>query len=270
MPAPRELDPTHSVAAFLGHKVRTEREKLGWRQEDLAAKVFISRVRITKIELGDDPPNPTLARRLDQVLGLGSDLENLSKLLDNAQVRDYAKLYLARQLEAVAMHDFSIVVPGLLQTEEYARALMLVGQAGDPAEIDRYVVRRIARQEVWARSEPPWMWTILDAAVLRRRVTSDRDGMRKQIEKLREMSELPHINVQILPDAAPMVAGSFSLVTLSNGDRGAYTEGFETGAYTEEPSRVARFQRVYDRLHAYALSEDASTVLIEKAIKEYS
>lgn len=270
MPAPRELDPTDSVAAYLGHKVRTEREKRDWRQEDLAAKVFISRVRITKIELGDDPPNPTLAARLDQVLGLDHDLEHLAGVLVKAQVRDYAKTYLARQLEAIAMHDFSIVIPGLLQTEAYARALMLAGQAGDPAEIDRYVERRVARQEVWAREKPPWMWAILDAAVLRRRNTVDRPGMREQLTKLREMTERPQINVQILPDATPMIPGSLSLLTLPSGDRGAYSEGFETGAYTEEPSSVMRFQRVYDRLHANALNAEASALLIEKAIEEYS
>ncbi|MDJ1136096.1 helix-turn-helix domain-containing protein [Streptomyces iconiensis] len=269
MPAPRELDPTDSVAAYLGHKVRCEREKLAWRQEDLAAKVFISRVRVTKIELGTDPPNPAVAGRLDQVLGLGNDLEYLSRLLARAQFRDYAKAYLARQLEATAMHDFSIVIPGLLQTEAYARALMLDVQTGDQAEVDRYVERRIARQEVWAREEPPWMWAVIDAAVLRR-LMGNRKAMRDQLSRLREMCDRPQVNVQFLPETAIAIPGSISLITMPNGDQGAYTEGFETGAYTEESSSVAHFQRVYDRLHANALSADASTELIEKAIEDYS
>ncbi|MBO8184779.1 helix-turn-helix domain-containing protein [Streptomyces spirodelae] len=269
MPAPRELDPTYSVAAYLGHKIRREREQRDWTQQALAAKVFISRVRVAKIELGTDPPNPSLASRFDKVLGFEDDLANLARALLNAQVRDYAKAFLARQLEASAMHDFSIVVPGLLQTEEYARALLLAGQAGDPAEADRHAERRVARQEVWTRERPPWMWAVLDAAVLRR-ATGGRATMHSQLTKLREMCERPNINVQILPENTTMIPGSVALLTLPNGDRGAYTEGFVTGAYTEEPSRVERFQRVYDRLHADALSACASMELIEKAIEGFA
>ncbi|NSC23273.1 helix-turn-helix transcriptional regulator [Streptomyces albus subsp. chlorinus] len=269
MPAPRELDPTYSVAAYLGHKIRRERERRGWTQVDLAGRVFISRARLAKVELGTDPPNPALAARFDKVLGFEDDLKNLAGVLLNSQFRDYAQAYLARQLEAAAIHGYSIVVPGLLQTEAYARALMLDAEAEDPAEVDRYVERRIARQEVWARAKPPWMWTLLDAAVLRRTV-GGRATMREQLCKIREMCEPPYVNLQIIPDDTAAIPGSLWLLTLPNGDRGAYTEGFETGAYSEEPSMVARFQRVYDRLHASALSADASMELIEKAIEGYS
>ncbi|UNS97270.1 Scr1 family TA system antitoxin-like transcriptional regulator [Streptomyces tubbatahanensis] len=269
MPAPRQLDPTYSVAAYLGHKIRREREKRKWTQQVLAAKVFVSRVRVAKVELGSDPPNPSLASRFDQVLGFEDDLYNLARVLENVQVRDYAQAYLARQLEAIAIHGYSIVVPGLLQTDDYARALMLAGQAGDPEEIDRYVERRVARQEVWKRTKPPWMWTLLDAAVLRRE-TGGRSVMRGQLTRLREMCELPQINVQILPENTTAIAGSLWLLTLPNGDRGAYTEGFSVGAYMEETAQVTRFQRVYDWLHTNALSADASMKLIEQAIEGYA
>ncbi|UNS98610.1 helix-turn-helix transcriptional regulator [Streptomyces tubbatahanensis] len=269
MPPARELDPTASLAAFLGHKVRRERERRGWTQQHLGEQVFISRVRVTKIELGTDPPNPSLAGRFDRVLGLEGELENLAKVLQNDQVRDYARAYLARQLEAEAMHDLWIVIPGLLQTEDYAGALMREVQAGAPAEIERYVERRIARQAVWDRAAPPWMWAVIDAAVLGR-VTGGRATMRGQLIRMREMCEIPQVNLQFLPSTATVIPGSISMLTLPNGDRGAYTEGFETGAYTEEPSGVARFQRVYDRLHANALSADASMNLLEKAIEGYS
>ncbi|NGO71324.1 helix-turn-helix domain-containing protein [Streptomyces boncukensis] len=269
MPAARELNPSRSLATFIGHKIRRGRESRGWRQEDLASKVFISRVRVTKIELGTDPPNPALAGRFDKVLGFEDELTNLSTVLMNSAMRDYAKTYLSRQLEAATMHDFSVVVPGLLQTEDYARAMMSVGLAGDTSEIERAVERRVARQQIWAREDPPWMWIILDAAVLSR-ATGGRSTMHGQLKKIREMIERPHINVQILPMNTTGIAGSTSLLTMPNGDRGAYTEGFLTGAYSEELSQVARVQRVYDQLRASALSADASGELIEKAIEEHT
>ena len=269
MPAARELQPTQSLAAYIGHKIRREREARGWRQEDLATRVFVSRVRVTKVELGTEPPNPMLAGRFDKVFDLDDDLQNLATVLSNSAMRDYAKAYLARQLEATAIHDFSIVIPGLLQTEQYARAIMQTGYTEDPSEIERYVERRVGRQQIWERKTPPWMWVLLDAAVLRR-VTGNRATMHGQLTKLREMTERPQINVQILPENTTAVPGSISLLTMANGDRGAYTEGFEIGAYTEELARVAWFQRVYDRLHADALSAGASMKLIEKAIEEYS
>ncbi|GHG18925.1 helix-turn-helix domain-containing protein [Streptomyces zaomyceticus] len=271
MPGAKDLDPGDSVEQYLGNVVREARLALGreWTQAYVGGKVFSSGSRLSAIELGEDPPDRDLARKLEVVLRLpAGTLVNLVKILTEQNVRDYAKTYMRRQLEATAMHEFSIVVPGLLQTDGYARAVMGAGLAGDPAQIGDYARRRLERQAVLDRPDPPWMMIVLDEACLRR----DMGGgqvMREQIEHLLAMCERPHVNVQVLPMKGEPVPGSLALLTLPKGERGAYTEGFSTGNYTEEPREVMRFQRVYDLLQQGALGVRASLDLMRAIAKEH-
>ncbi|MFC8895408.1 helix-turn-helix domain-containing protein [Streptomyces cinereoruber] len=271
MPGPQDLDPGDSIEQYLGNMVREARLGLGreWTQTYLAAKVFSSTTRISEIERGEDPPDRDLAKKLEVVLQLPPDsLVNLVKLVSQQSVRDYAKTYLRRQLEATAIHEFSIVVPGLLQTAGYARGAMEAGLAGAPSLIGDYVQGRLERQAVLERADPPWMVTVLDEACLRRE-TGGRQAMREQIEHLLAMCERPNVNVQLFPMSGVPVAGSFALLTLPKGERGAYTEGFSTGSYTEDRAEVLQFQRVYDLLQQDALSVRASLELMRAIAKEH-
>ncbi|MER5310308.1 helix-turn-helix transcriptional regulator [Streptomyces sp. NPDC002773] len=271
MPGAKDLDPGDSIEQYLGNLVREARLALGreWTQAYVAAKVFSSGSRISEIERGEDPPDRDLARKLEIVLHLPpGSLVHLVKILTEQSVRDYAKTYMRRQLEATAIHEFSIVVPGLLQTAGYARAAMEEGLAGDSAQIGDYVRRRLERQAVLEQPDPPWMVIVLDEACLRR----DFGGgqvMREQIEHLLAMGERPNVNIQVLPMRGTPVPGSVALLTLPKGERGAYTEGFSTGNYTEEPSEVMRFQRVYDLLQQGALGVRASLELMRAIAKEH-
>lgn len=250
MPGAKELDPGDGIEQYLGNVVREARLALGreWTQAYVAAKVFSSGSRISAIERGEDPPDRDLAKKLELVLRLPpGTLVNLVKILTEQNVRDYAKTYMRRQLEATAIHEFSLVVPGLLQTAGYARAVMEAGLAGDSAQIGDYVRRRLERQAVLDQPDPPWMVIVLDEACLRRDIGGS-EVMREQIEHLLAMSERPNVNIQLLPMKGTPVPGSVALLTLPRGERGAYTEGFSTGNYTEEPAEVMRFQRVYDLL----------------------
>lgn len=271
MPGAKDLDPGDSIEQYLGNVVREARLALGreWTQTYLATKVFSSGSRISEIELGEDPPDRDLARKLEIVLQLQPGrLVDLVKILTEQNVRDYAKAYLRRQLEATAIHEFSIVVPGLLQTAEYARAAMKEAMAGDSAQIGDYVQRRLERQAVHDRSDPPWMMIVLDEACLRRDFGGGR-VMKEQIEHLLAMCERPHVNIQVLPLRGTPVPGSVALLTLPKGRRGAYTEGFSTGNYTEEPAEVMWFQRVYDLLQQGALGVRASLELMRAIAKEH-
>ncbi|MFJ3900697.1 Scr1 family TA system antitoxin-like transcriptional regulator [Streptomyces sp. NPDC090025] len=271
MPGAKELDPGESIEQYLGNAVREARLALGrdWTQAVVGAKVFSSGSRISEVERGEDPPDRELARKLEIVLGLPpGTLVNLVKILTEQNVRDYAKTYMRRQLEATAIHEFSIVVPGLLQTADYARAAMEAGLAGDAGQIGDFVRRRLERQTVLDGPEPPWMVIVLDEACLRRDLGGGR-VMREQIEHLLAMSDRPNVNLQVLPLRGSPVAGSLALLTLPRGGRGAYTEGFNTGNYTEDPAEVMQFQRVYDLLQQGALGVRASLELMRAIAKEH-
>ncbi|EFL13882.1 Scr1 family TA system antitoxin-like transcriptional regulator [Streptomyces sp. C] len=267
MPRLREPDPSGSIEEYIGDLVRNARAQLGWTQVELAGKVFSNKTRISEVELGDDPPDLDLALKLESVLGVPrGSLSNLVRILNQENVRDYAKQYLKHQLEATSIHEFSLGIPGLLQTEGYARGAMAAGLAGGPAQIDLYVSERLERQAILSQAEPPWLVAIIDESALRRAI-GGRDAMRKQVEHLLKMNEQPHINIQVLPQGGVAVAGSFTLLTRSTGQRTAYTEGFNTGSYIEDQREVQRFQRVYDLVQQGALGAHDSVELMH-AVKE--
>ncbi|MEU9863892.1 Scr1 family TA system antitoxin-like transcriptional regulator [Streptomyces sp. NPDC047971] len=256
MPAESEIDPSESLESFIADMVRDARKRHGWRQADLAAKVFSSTTRVSEIENGE-PPDLALGRQLDQVLELGGSLVNLLVIRNQAAFRDYAQGFLRDQARALAVYEFSLVVPGLLQTPGYARAIMRLEDPDGVTDIEASVRRRSERQAVFTGPQPPWLWVVLDESALTK-VMGSRQVMREQIEWLLEATELPFINVQILRTDRAAIRGSVSLLTLPSGERTAYTEGFGTGRYVVEATEVTLFQKIYDRLHADALGVDES------------
>ncbi|WP_435059782.1 helix-turn-helix domain-containing protein [Streptomyces sp. bgisy060] len=283
MPGAKELDPGDSVEQYLGNMVREARLALGrdWTQAHLAAKVFSSGSRISEIERGEDPPDRDLAKKLEIVLRLPpgalvhlvkilgqQSVRNYARVLSRQDVRSYAKTYMRRQLEATAIHEFSMGVPGLLQTRGYARGSMERGIAGSPDQIDGFVQTRMGRQVVLGRTEPPWMVVVLDEAGLCREM-GGREVMREQVEHLLSLAQRPHLNIQVLPAKTASVVGSFALLTLPGEKRGAYTEGFSTGNYTEDPDVVMRFQQVHDLLRQDALDPRASYELMHAIAKRH-
>ncbi|WP_370414565.1 Scr1 family TA system antitoxin-like transcriptional regulator [Streptomyces fradiae] len=264
MPAENEIDPSESLESFIAAKVRDARKARGWRQVDLAAKVFSSTTRISEIENGD-PPDLKLGRQIDQVLDLGGRLTNLLVIRDRVAFRDYAQGFLRDQARARAIYEFSLVVPGLLQTPDYARAIMSLEDPDGVTDVEGSVQRRVERQAVFQGPNPPWLWVVLDESALTK-VMGSKKVMREQIEWLLEATEKPYINVQVLRTDRAVIRGSVSLLTLPSGERTAYTEGFGTGRYMVEAAEVATFQKIYDRLHADALGVDESREFMRDAL----
>jgi transcriptional regulator with XRE-family HTH domain len=151
------------------------------------------------------------------------------------------------------------LVPGLLQTEGYMRAILRAGlmTASQRDEIDRFVEVRKARQALLGQEPPVALWAVLDEAVLRRRV-GGADVMRDQIERLIEVSDLPNVNVQVLPDDAgehPGLEGSFMILSFTESDPDAvYLDAATGGLYIEKPEDIGRYSWVFDHVRAAALS----------------
>lgn len=269
MPKLREPDPSENIEQYIGNVVQEARLARArakipgedWSQTFLAKRAFTSQSRISEVETGDAPPDTELARKLESVLELRPDqLVNLVRILEQNIVRDYAKTFLRRQAEAEMMHTSGFLVPGLLQTPDYARELMLTGQAADPSNIDALVEHRMARQAVWDRKTPPWMSCILGEAALH-------GSTGPQLKRLLDAQETPNISIRVLPNRAAQILGTMVILTLPGGIRGAYHEGFNTGHYSEEADQVMYLQKVYDRLADYALPVDASTAVVHEVLK---
>ncbi|MGF1425163.1 helix-turn-helix domain-containing protein [Kitasatospora sp. LaBMicrA B282] len=270
MPAPKELDPTASVAAYLGAQVRKRREEKGLTQRELGLKVFVGHNRIAQIELATDPPGRDLIKLLDAALEANGDLSDLWQVMTCAGIKRYAKVFLLRQSQARIIHEFGLVIPGLMQTEAYMRALFSVSEAMGEGTVEEKLPIRRGRQEILAREDPPWYRVTLDEAALHRNV-GGREVMCGQLEHLLEVNRHPRVAVQVVPfgalDAIAMY-GSMCLLTMPDGSRTAYTEGLRTGQFFEEPEDVARLTVIYDRIQAAALSPEMSAAFIRHVMEE--
>ncbi len=163
-------------------------------------------------------------------------------------------------------------VPGLLQTEDYARAVTLLGHATAPAaEVERRVRLRMARQVLLTRPDPPSLWVVLDEAVLRRPAGSP-DVMRGQLEHLLEISRRPHVTIQIIPFQAgghAAAGGAFNILRFAEPDLPdvVYLEQLTSALYLDKPEAVESYLAVIERVCAEAAPPAASVRVIEEIIR---
>jgi hypothetical protein len=164
-------------------------------------------------------------------------------------------------------------VPGLWQTEGYARAVLGARSVTSaPEQIERQVTVRMRRQQVLDRDDPPppEMWTVLDEAVIRR-VVGGRDVMRAQLERLREVSSGPWVTLQVLPFSAGAHMAAYGAFSLFDPSDPAFpvTASSDRPAGTlieDDPSSIDQYTRIFDHLRATALNPAESRALISEAI----
>jgi hypothetical protein len=166
-----------------------------------------------------------------------------------------------------------LLVPGLLQTAEYARALFKAWQSTeDEDEIDQLITARLDRQRIFARPRPPSLWAVIDEGVLRRRVGSAK-VMHDQLVHLAEMAGRPVIKVHVIPaevGAHIGLLGAFAIAGFAADAPGiVYFESPDQGQTTRDPATVAKIILTFDTLRSEALPRGASRELIMKVAEEY-
>lgn len=197
-----------STSNFLVRELRHARSAAGLSQEDLGKAINYSSSLISAVEKGQRPPTEEYLALVDRALGTGGLFGRLLKevvSLDWAPVwlRDW--IVLEREATLIRWFEPSLV-PGLLQTEAYARAVLGWGGLMDAAEVEQRVASRLERQEILARPKPPQFVAIIDESVLHRPV-GGAAVMAEQCERLIADAQRPHIAVHILPVAAGGHAG---------------------------------------------------------------
>jgi transcriptional regulator with XRE-family HTH domain len=263
-----ELNP---LFAHFAHELKRLRSKRGWSQEALGKRIGFSSEMVSKVETGRNPPSPEFADALDRLAF--PELEGLfSELLDSAgdwQFRTYAD---AEQHASVIRMANPLLIPGLLQTEGYIRAVHEAWRAvdGNP-KIDADVAARLERQAILDRELPPSFGVVIDESVLYRPV-GGATVMRDELAHLLEMSERPRVSVQILPTdigAHVGLLGAFVILSFPNDAPGmVYFESPDHGETTTDTKRLARMAVTYDTLRDNALSVRASRDFIRKVARE--
>lgn len=268
----KAIDPQASMAALFGTRVRKLREAAGLTQTEVGARTHVVGSRITQIERATGAkPTLELTRALDRELVADDLLIDLWPYVYREAYPDWSQAFIAYSARAAVIREYSShAVPGLLQTPEYARALLSMGHSLRDAEhLEERVAARLDRQVRLTGRDRPELWIILDEAVLRRPVGGSA-VMRGQLEKLLRMAEEPNITVQVLPfdqGAHGALAGSLTVLVLPDGTQVAYTEGAHHGQLTEEPEEVERFVLTYDHLRAMALPPLMSLELIRSVLE---
>ncbi|WP_341721311.1 Scr1 family TA system antitoxin-like transcriptional regulator [Micromonospora sp. FIMYZ51] len=174
----------------------------------------------------------------------------------------------AHEREAVSLRWFELAwVPGLLQTEAYARAT-LAGEDLTPGEVDDLVAGRLARQAILHRDRPPLLVAIVDELALRRTAGSDRAMMREQCEHLVACAAMPSVQLHIVPASAgmhPGYGGAFILAGLPDGSRIAHIDGQGQAQIVEQRAELATLERRWARISGEALPRAQSLALLTEA-----
>ncbi|RFU82496.1 XRE family transcriptional regulator [Streptomyces triticagri] len=261
------------MAALFGARVRRLRTAAGLTQAELGRRTHVVATRITQIERASGAkPTLELARALDAALGGDQLLVELWPYVYRESFPDWSRAFMEHSERAVEIGEYSAhVVPGLLQTEEYARAVLSFGLTlNNEAQLEQRVAARMGRQQRLNSADRPELWVVLDEAVLRRPV-GGAAVMLRQLERLIDAAGVPGVTVQVLPFDQGMhdaMGGSITVLGLPDGSRVAYAEGAHHGQLFEEPDEVRRFSVSYDRLRAASLPPLMSLDLIRSVMED--
>ncbi|WP_406353676.1 helix-turn-helix transcriptional regulator [Streptomyces sp. NBC_01635] len=259
---------------FFGTELRRRREESGFTQVELGARVFVSGGYIGQFEQAIRKPQLDVAQRIDETLQTDGIFERLCrKLIDDRRYADYfAK---AAELETLATKicEFApALIPGLLQTPAYARAVTLAMTPFAPEEsVDEKVSGRIERGRLLKDATRPVYWAILHENVLRIPV-GGAAVMAEQLGQVAGLARERSVLVQVLPYTAgayPVMTGDLRLMEFDDAPATAYTEAVYSGNLLDDPAVVQRAQSAYDLLRADALSPELSLDLIHSAAEGF-
>lgn len=260
----------------LGIELRRLREQAGLTCEEVGLRLDCSGTRISRIETGRISVRPGDVRELLDTYGVtGSEADSLVQLAREARRKGwwhtYGRLlptwfeaYVGLEAEAIRLRDFqSMVVPGLLQTEDYARAVLRTAPtAGSPEDIDRQVALRLQRQAILAQANPPDLWVVLSESVLRVQVGGSA-VMREQLRRLIDVAERSNVTMQVLPFTTAAHVQPISPFTILEFPDVAdptvvYLEHLTGNLFLESQDEVRRYTVIFDHLRAEALGTGQS------------
>jgi hypothetical protein len=232
-----------------------------------------SKSHLHGVEVAERLPFPPLPARLDATFGTGELFAGFWEIIKRERNAKRFDRCLELEAKAIRIQEYGAsLVPGLLQTEAYMRALFrAVHPDVSSDKLDDLVAARLSRQEVLRKDNPPDFWAILDEAVLRR-ATGGREVIQEQLAALLPLVDTSHTTIQVVPFAQgdyPMMNGTVILLTMPDNSTSAYEEGGERGEVFEDRETVTRCLRRYDRMKACALSPGASAAFIEAVMEDH-
>lgn len=266
-------------------ELRRARDAAGLKQAEVARAMDWSPSKLIRIERGDVGVSTNDLKALLSHYGV-KDKTRINGLLDLARstrgtsfydqfgdvLKPGYKEYLAHEASASVIRQYDpVLIPGLLQTEEYGRAVLQAFGRG-PDDVDKLWTVRQHRQELHDRDEPPEMLFVVDEAAVRRQVGQGQ-VMTKQLERLKEHAAADHISLRVLPFSRgehPGMAGNFILLEFTSPDLDdlVHLESVDAITIRDNPDQIGLYLDRFDQLEELALSVEDSVSLLDEAIRE--
>ena len=268
-----------SPLRVFGAMLRHYRTAAGLTPEELGARIYLSASQIRKVEEGTRTPTEALTQACEALpeLNCNGALTTLREILkDHLRHRAYPGWFQAwpdHESHARRLRNFElVVVPGLLQTEAYARAVLRTRVGATKEEVDEAVAARLERQRILEREHPPQLWVLIDEAVLRRPV-GGAQVMAEQLDFLASTARRPHIVIQVIPLAAGahegMRGGAFVLADFEDDPSLGYQDTAVSGQIVEDANQVEALTVTWDTLRLEALPRSASLELVEEVAQRW-
>jgi transcriptional regulator with XRE-family HTH domain len=275
----REPAIAESPLRVFGAMLRHYRTAAGLTPEELGARIYLSASQIRKVEDGTRTPTEALTEACEALPELNTHgaLTTLREILrDHLRHRAYPGWFQAwpdHESQARRLRDFELaVVPGLLQTEAYARAILSTRVGATEEELDEAVAARLERQHILEREQPPELWVLLDEAVLRRPVGGP-ETMADQMAFLATAAERRYVVLQIIPLSVGahegMRGGPFVLADFAESPSLGYQDTALTGQIVEDANQVEALANTWDTLRLEALPRSASLDLVEEVARAW-
>jgi transcriptional regulator with XRE-family HTH domain len=263
-----------SWLAYFGEELRFAREAKGLSIRELAALTSYSYQQVGNVEAGRRTPSEPFANEVDAGLGTGGRFARTLRRVLAEALPDWFQGAAAEEARAMRIQTYQCqVVHGLLQTEEYARALIRAAHPRATQDrVQALVAARMARQTIFQGEGPPYFWAVLDESVLHRTVGGP-GVMERQMERLLKESASPNVTIQILPftaGARAAMSGDFTLWSYHDRSDVLYVEGLAVTALKEGVTDVENARLTYDLLQAAALSGEQSAEMIRNALEGYT
>ena len=267
-------DSSMSPLQRFGANVRRVRLGRSLTQKHLGRATGYSESYVSQVEKGKLLPSEKFAQGCDRAFGTNGLFTDLLHRVEEADHPAQFQPYVELEKKAAGILNFSTTtVMGLLQTEDYARAIFRAGHPHETEDVIEGKVRaRIKRHKVLSQAKPPTLWAVLHEACLWTRV-GGHPVMAGQLDHLIESSERPGIDIQVISYTAGAAAahtGPFTLLTFAGTPTVLYSGDPQGGRLCRTPATTGRAVQHYDRLRAHALSPDESLIFLKSARKEYS
>ena len=269
---PRDPGIPSSPTEYFGVELRTYRETSDLSRPQLAERLGYTPQWIGQIESGRSTPSEDFAKDCDSFFETNGAFHRIWKWnqqLEHIQVIPPGfRPFIEIEPDSTYMRIFEpLLIPGLLQTEEYASKVLRVGHRRE--NLEELLAARMARRAIFEKEQPPWLLIVLSEIAIRG-AAAGTDVMRGQLEYLLELAQLPHVTLQIIPADAPVFQAG-EIILMSFGDRpdaGFVDAAGGHGRLIENPHDLDELVVIFDQVRASALTAEESEHLIRRVIEE--